>query len=113
MISIPSLNDLAAHPEQATDLSPHAVTILLTQLASLQNVLLGRLVVGMSPEARREEVGEDRLLLIDEAATMLSMTRDYLYRHADELPFTVRPAPKQLRFSKLGIQRYIRQRQGR
>lgn len=113
MISIPTLNDLAAHPEQATDLSPHAVTILLTQLASLQTVLLGRLVTGMPHEARREDVGEDRLLLVGEASSMLGMTKDYLYKHADQLPFTVRPAPKQLRFSKLGILKFIRQRQGK
>lgn len=89
MISIPTLNDLAAHPEQATDLPPHAVTILLSQLASLQAVLLGRLVAGMSPEARREEVGEDRLLLVGEASSLLGMTRDYLYRHADQFSFTL------------------------
>ncbi|MDI3467935.1 MAG: hypothetical protein OJF50_006756 [Nitrospira sp.] len=112
MITIPTLTELAAHPEQATDLPPHVAATLLAQLASLQTVLLGRLFVGMSPELRRED-SEDRLLTINEAMAMLNMTKDYLYRHADELPFTVRPAPKQLRFSKLGIQRYIRQRQGR
>ncbi|MCI1277560.1 MAG: hypothetical protein LKG23_01115 [Nitrospira sp.] len=113
MISIPTLNDLAARPEQAADLPPHVAAMLLAQMASLQTVLLGRLFTGMTPDSRREEGTEDRLLLVDEAASMLGMTRDYLYRHADQLPFTVRPAPKQLRFSKLGIQRYIRNRQGK
>jgi len=112
MVSIPTLNDLAAHPEEATNLPPHVAAHLLAQMASIQTVLLGRLFVGMSPEARRED-SEDRLLTIDEAMTMLKMSKDYLYRHADQLPFTVRPAPKQLRFSKLGIQKYIRNRQGK
>ncbi len=113
MISIPTLNDLAAHPEQATNLPPHAAAMLLAQMASLQTVLLSRLFVGMSSDPRREEGGEDRLLLVNEAASMLGMTRDYLYRHAGQFSFTVRPAPKQLRFSKLGIQKYIRNRQGK
>lgn len=112
MVSIPTLNDLAAHPEEATNLPPHVAAQLLAQMASIQTVLLGRLFTGMSPDIRRED-SEDRLLVIDEAASMLGMTRDYLYRHADQLPFTVRPAPKQLRFSKLGIQKYIRNRQGK
>ncbi|WHZ17399.1 MAG: hypothetical protein OJF52_004251 [Nitrospira sp.] len=112
MMALPTLDQLAAHPEQATDLPPHAAATLLAQVASLQMLLLGRLFVGISAEPRREEA-EDRLLTIDEAAAALGMTKDYLYRHADSLPFTVRPAPKQLRFSKLGIQKYIRQRQGR
>jgi hypothetical protein len=112
MMSLPTLDLLVTHPEQATDLPPHAAAALLAQVASLQTLLLGRLFVGMSPELRRED-SEDRLLLVDEAAGMLNMTKDYLYRHADQLPFTVRPAPKQLRFSKVGIQKYIRQRQGR
>lgn len=112
MITIPTLTELAAHPEQAAELPPHAAATLLVQVASLQTILLSRLFVGMSPELRRED-SEDRLLLVDEAASMLGMTKDYLYKHADQLPFTVRPAPKQLRFSKLGIQKYIRQRQGK
>lgn len=112
MITVPTLTELAAHPEQATDLPPHVAATLLAQLASLQTVLLSRLFVGMSSESRRED-SEDRLLGIDEARAMLNMSKDYLYRHADQFPFTVRPAPKQLRFSKLGIQKYIRNRQGK
>lgn len=51
---------------------------------------------------------EERLLEIDEAATKLGMTKDYLYRHANKLPFTVRTAPRQLRFSLHGIEQYIK-----
>lgn len=112
MSSSPTLSDLAAHPERAADLPPHAAAMLLAQVASVQTVLLGRLLAGLPAQQRMEDL-DDRLLTVEEAAAMLTMTKDYLYRHADELPFSVRPAPKQLRFSKLGIQRYIRQRQGR
>jgi excisionase family DNA binding protein len=52
----------------------------------------------------------DRLLTVEEAAEKLSMTKDYLYRTSKKLPFTVRTGRKQLRFSLLGIERYIKQR---
>ena len=109
---VPTLNDLVTRPEQAQELPPHAAAVLLAQVASLQTILLGTLLTGISAESCRVE-SEDRLLTIAEAGTMLNMTKDYLYRHADQLPFTVRAAPRQLRFSKVGIQKYIRQHQGR
>ena len=59
------------------------------------------------PEPSRQE---DRLLSVAEASDKLGMTKDYLYRHADTLPFSVRVGSKQLRFSLNGIERYIKQR---
>lgn len=56
---------------------------------------------------------EDRLLTVEEAADILSVTVDWLYRHASDLPFTVRPGPGQLRFSKNGLQTYLKRQQGR
>lgn len=53
---------------------------------------------------------DDALLTITEAAGILSVTTDWLYRHADALPFTVRPGPGQVRFSKNGIQEYLRRK---
>ena len=58
-------------------------------------------------------VKEDRLLTVEEASQKLSMSADYLYRHSAKLPFSVRTGRRQLRFSLLGIERYIRERQGR
>jgi len=54
---------------------------------------------------------EDRLLDVEEAAARLSTTVDWLYRHAAELPFTVRTG-RLLRFSSASIARYIRERRG-
>lgn len=51
---------------------------------------------------------QDRLLTVEEAARILAVTTDWLYRHADDFTFTVRPGPSQLRFSNLGIQDYLR-----
>ena len=55
----------------------------------------------------------DRLLKPSEAAEKLGLTMDYLYRHADTFPFTVRPSPKQLRFSARGIEEWIRKERAR
>lgn len=110
---VPTLAELVSHPEQARNLPPHVAADLLAQVASLQPLLLACLFAGFGQDRHQEDSGGDRLLMVGEAASMLGMTKDYLYRHADQLPFTVRPSAKQLRFSKAGIQRYIRQRQGR
>ena len=56
---------------------------------------------------------EERLLTVNEASRKLGMTKDYLYRHADQFPFAIRVVPHQLRFSLQGIERYIRQRKSR
>jgi predicted DNA-binding transcriptional regulator AlpA len=54
----------------------------------------------------------DELLDVEEAAHRLSLSTDWLYRKAKDLPFTVRLG-RGLRFSARGIERYIQQRQGR
>lgn len=52
---------------------------------------------------------DDRLLTVEDAASMLSVSVDWLYRHANEFSFTVRPGPGQVRFSSIGIQDYLRE----
>ena len=54
----------------------------------------------------------DRLLTVTEAAARLGSSRQWLYRHADELPFTVRLAPRKLGFSAQGIDTFLRTQQG-
>ena len=52
----------------------------------------------------------DRLLDAEAAAEILSVSKDWLYAHAGKLPFTRKLAPKMLRFSNLGIQKYLSNR---
>ena len=54
----------------------------------------------------------DQLLGVKEAADLLGMAADTLYRKAATLPFSVRDG-RRLRFSKAGIEKYIRARQGK
>ena len=53
---------------------------------------------------------EDRLLTIDEATAILSLSKDFLYRYWKKFPFAFKIAG-QLRFSANGIQRFIEEQQ--
>jgi predicted DNA-binding transcriptional regulator AlpA len=53
----------------------------------------------------------DRLLDVDAAAQRLGVSKDWIYRDAHQLPFTVHQ-DRLLRFSTAGIARYIRSWQG-
>ena len=52
----------------------------------------------------------DRLLTMKEAADLLGMSRDWLYRNAYRLPFVRRPADGSVRCSKQGIQKWLKTR---
>ena len=51
--------------------------------------------------------GGDKLLTAEKAAEILSVSPDWLYRRAARLPFTRKLAPRVLRFSSQGIQKYL------
>ena len=56
----------------------------------------------------KSEVGDlDHLLGAGAAAKLLCVSEDWLYRNAKKLPFTRKLGPKMLRFSSLGIQKYL------
>jgi predicted DNA-binding transcriptional regulator AlpA len=107
--TLPTLDEVAHHPELAAELAPGMLKALLVKHATVGTILLGALLVagenGKPPEP-------DVLLDVETAAKRLATTEDWLYRHARQLPFTVRQG-RSLRFSSAGIERYIRSRQGR
>lgn len=77
----------------------------LGQMEMARAALLAELVA-----LHLERDPEDRLLKIEDAASLLAVTTDWLYRHADTFTFTIRPGPGQVRFSHLGLQEYLRKR---
>ncbi len=111
----PGLTSLLAQIErELATLDPQEIPDARGVLARLDSILLGRLLApraGLNGNGGAS--GGDRLLTVEEAGKMLGMTKDYLYHHAKKLPFAVRPAPRQLRFSSRGIERFIRQRMGK
>lgn len=76
---------------------------------------LGEAFLEMMRQAVREELRtliqdlreKDRLLTAQEGAEMLAVSPDWLYHNARKLPFTRRLGPKMLRFSQLGIEKWI------
>jgi len=111
-VSVDSLPDLLRDPAHVAKIPIEAIPALLCQLPAVQSALAARLLSGPAP-AGGPEPEADALLEVGEAARRLGTTRDWLYCHAHHLPFTVRMGPRQLRFSAKGLERYIRQRQGR
>jgi predicted DNA-binding transcriptional regulator AlpA len=79
--------------------------------------LLGETLLAAIREAVREEIHAagfqkgfedgDRLLDAEEASKVLSVSQDWLYRNAKKLPFARKLGPKMLRFSSVGIQKYL------
>lgn len=111
---VPRLDDLLADPAKARDLRPEVARATLLQLAPLVEAL--RLQALTAPAGGngqdQSQANGDRLLDIQATAAKLGTSTDWLYRRAAKLPFTVRLGSR-LRFSERGIERWLRQRQGR
>ena len=105
------LAELAANPGVLGQVATEEIAGLLTELAALQTSLAIRLL-NDSADRAQDAAAEDRLLDIEEAAGKLGVSKDWLYRRSDKLPFTVRIG-RALRFSGRGIEKYIRARSGR
>ncbi len=88
--------------------APESLPALVGELARLQALALLRC---HSP--RQEAGAEDKLLKVEEAAGLLGLSTDALYRRSAKLPFTVRLGPATVRFSESGIRKFIRAREGR
>jgi predicted DNA-binding transcriptional regulator AlpA len=54
-----------------------------------------------------EDRKEDSLLNAEEAAEILNVSTDWLYRNARRLPFTRKLGPKMLRFSHQGVIKWL------
>ncbi len=80
---------------------------LLAELSTLEVRRTELLAALLALNTPRQE--PDHLLTVQEAAAILSVTPDWLYRHADKFRFTIRPGPGQLRFSNQGLQDYLKE----
>ena len=108
----PDLTALLADPARAAEVPADAIPALLAQLAAEQarlSALETALAARLAQAAPTNGPHQDQLLTIEEAATKLGTTRDWLRRHPD-LPFVVRFSPGQVRYSAKGIERFIAMR---
>ena len=103
--------DLAAALERKIRETPHEeLAALVGELERARAVALVRLLAPANPPAVRETADEN--LSVAAAALRLGVSRDWLYRNAKKLPFTVRIGRKLL-FDARGLERWNRQRTGR
>ena len=110
------LRRLGLAPDGATDWTSDVpldqIPGLISHLAALQLRLTARQLQAQADRSADVD-GGDTLLRVGAAAERLGTSVDWVYRHADQLLFTVRTGRRQLRFSSQGIDRYIKQRQRR
>jgi predicted DNA-binding transcriptional regulator AlpA len=104
------LDDLAAAPARAAGLSADARQVLLVRAAAALAALAAIPLPVAGASASHQA---DQLLDVEEAAGRLAVSRDWLYRRASRLPFTIRLGPGAVRFSAAGLERWLRRRQGR
>ena len=110
-----SLTALVADPAKTADVPVEVIPALLLQVTNEQsrvNAIAGLLLARLLQEGNRNG-NEDRVLDVKQAAERLGTTEDWLKRHRDTLPFTVRVSSGQIRYSAQGIQRFIAARMGR
>ncbi|MEW6775620.1 MAG: helix-turn-helix domain-containing protein [Bdellovibrionota bacterium] len=102
------LETIISAPERISEVPPERIPSLLVRLSGLFSALSARLLDFPRKAAKeREEIPQDRLLTAAEAAPILGVTVQWLYRHAKELPYARKLSRKVLRFSEAGIRRHM------
>src|SRR5262245_18168225 len=99
-------------PARVAEVDPAGLPALLAQLTTAAAVVAARLSTIEPPSEPRAASGADRLLTAKEAAVLLNLSTDFLYKHDAAKPFRVRIG-SDVRFSLLGIQRFIERHRGR
>jgi excisionase family DNA binding protein len=109
---VPRLDEIAANPACAAELAPAVAQALMSRCVIALAVLNARLLSAPENGRGNSAPDGDRRLNVEQAAARLGVSKDYLYRNAGSLPFTVRIG-RSLGFSEAGLEKYIRQRTGR
>ncbi len=100
---------LVARLEEAlAQASPDALPEILGELERVKAGLWIRMLSGTpSKEGHKPLPPEDRLLTPKEAAHALNTTPMWVYRNSKRLPFTRKLSRKCLRFSELGLRKWM------
>jgi predicted DNA-binding transcriptional regulator AlpA len=106
---VPSLDEIGRDPSLTQGLTSRTRAELIVRASAVIAALAAPLIADQAPALEQHSSpGGDRLLDVNEAATMLGCKLGWLYHSAKDLPFTVRLGPGQLRFSLSGIERFMR-----
>lgn len=100
------LGELARLIEEAM---PSEYPVLCGELERLKAFLWLKMTY---PMRDNQAAQSDRLLTAEQVAERLHISTDYVYRHARQYPFMIREG-RNVRFSQVGLDRYLKQRQGR
>ena len=86
------LAEIVGHPEKAITLPLDTATCLLALAGAAREVLRARVTALQTSADLGRGVSDiaDLVLDVAEAARRLNVSTDYVYRHKDEWPFTVR-----------------------
>ena len=109
-----SIDGLLEQPDRVSEVPAGELPGLLVRLGALLAALAARQAASASNGNKALQVeptdNRDRNLTADEAAKMLGMKKNWLYRHSGELPFTRRLSRRAVRFSEKGIRRWLETR---
>lgn len=110
---VPTLDDLRREPGLATSLPRPLVAQLYADVARLEADLRARLFAFSVDDASPPAPVGDRAVGLEEAARLLAMSTDSLYRKWRSLGIGYKDADGRVKFSLSSVQRYIRARAGR
>ncbi|HYK87524.1 MAG TPA: helix-turn-helix domain-containing protein [Acidobacteriota bacterium] len=82
-----------------------SIVAMISRLAGLQIILAMRLL-NLPAKSNEQDPGvdeEDEFLTTADAARLLNVSEDWVYRRAHRLPFARRLSRKALRFSRAGL----------
>jgi hypothetical protein len=94
-------------------LSAADISALLGELETIRIRLLARLLPQPCDPPPQDDGSEDRLLTPAETAKQLGVTVKWLHRNHHPLSFTRQLSRKAIRFSSLGVERWLAQQHGR
>lgn len=102
---------LAADPSRIEDVARAELPALIGEAARLHALLQAQLLsVPAVEKPVASSNGSGPLLKATEAAERLNVSTRWVYRHADELPFTKRLTNGTLRFDERGLKRWQERR---
>jgi hypothetical protein len=81
-----SLNDIALDPSKAQVLSPNQAQDMLCKVSGLIPVLVAR-TNQSSPDSHPQK---EELITVKQAAEIIHMSTDWIYRNKDSLPYVVK-----------------------
>lgn len=96
------------------EIPAESIAPVITRLSSLQTALAARLIQMPANSGRHDPIpeSEDELLTTADAAKLLNVSKDWIYRRASRLPFVRRLSKRALRFSKAGLMKWHAARVG-